>query len=127
MDTFAKIRTSIGLRQCKTDPYLFCLFSNHNSLLAMVVVYCDNCIVTGLSQAVTNIKTDIAKQVTISDLRKLKRHLRVDYIFGNVSSRPFIQSQMSDYSSTMVKDFEKELGVTLETFSTPGASVTPPL
>ena len=38
MELFSKILVSIGLKQCKTDPCLFCLFDKHGKLLAIVVV-----------------------------------------------------------------------------------------
>jgi hypothetical protein len=50
--------------------------------MALVVVYCDDCIVTGRGTSVDRIKAGISKSVKISDLGKLKRHLGVDYEFG---------------------------------------------
>ena len=34
---------------------------------------------------------------------------------------------MKEYHESMVRDFEKDIGSSLKTFSTPGAAVTPPL
>ena len=40
METFSLILMSLGLKQCQTDPCLFCLFHEDGNLLVMVVVYC---------------------------------------------------------------------------------------
>lgn len=127
METFAKILKSLGLVQCKTDPCLFCLFGQDQKLLALVVVYCDDCILSGRSKWVNKLKLGIAKQVKISDLGKLKRHLGVDYKFGRDEHGHYIGSSMKDYHESMVRDFEKEEFGSAKTFSTPGAAVTPPL
>jgi hypothetical protein len=68
METFSLILTSLGLKQCKTDPCLFCLFDEDGSLLVIVVAYFDNCIIAGRSKWVIQIKIGISGQVKISDL-----------------------------------------------------------
>ncbi|KAI2489962.1 Reverse transcriptase (RNA-dependent DNA polymerase) [Fragilaria crotonensis] len=127
METFSKILKSLGLIQCKSDPCLFCLFDKDKSLLALVVVYCDDCIITGRLKWVNELKMGISKQVKISDLGKLRRHLGVDYEFGHDEHGQYIQSTMKDYHEAMVRDFEKEQYCSIKTFSTPGAAVSPPL
>jgi hypothetical protein len=47
MELFSNILVSIRLKQYKTDPCLFCLFDKNGKLLANVVVYCNNCLITG--------------------------------------------------------------------------------
>ncbi|KAI2505738.1 GAG-pre-integrase domain [Fragilaria crotonensis] len=127
MELFSKILVSIGLKQCKTDPCLFCLFDKNGKLLAIVVVYCDDCLITGRAKSVAEIKAGISKQVKIEDLGKLSRHLGVDYKFGRDEHGPYILSSMNEYHESMIRDFEKDIGSSLKTFSTPGAAVTPPL
>jgi Zinc knuckle len=51
-------------------------------LLAIAVVCCDDCILTGRSKWVNHIKVGISGHVKISDLGKLKRHLGADYAYG---------------------------------------------
>jgi hypothetical protein len=127
METFSSILTSLGLKQCKTDPCLFCLFDEDGKLLVIVVVYCDDCIITGRSKWVTQIKVGITGQVKISDLGNLKRHLGVDYDFGCDAHGQYIRSSMTEYLDSMVRDFETDMSDSIKTFSTPGAAVTPPL
>ena len=127
METFTAILLGLGLIQCKTDPCLFMMFSTDGTLDALVVVYCDDCIITGIHPVVEKIKAGISRSVKISDLGNLKRHLGVDYEFGTDSEGDFIRSYMTDYVESIVRDYEefKESGI--KEFSTPGASVTPPL
>jgi hypothetical protein len=103
------------------------MFSTDGSLEAFVVVYCDDCIISGFEDIVDKIKFGISKSVTISDLGNLKRHLGVDYEFGSDSEGDYIKAHMTDYIEAIVRDYEvfKESGI--KEFSTPGASVTPPL
>ena len=89
---------SIGLEQCKTDQCLFCLFDKNGKLLAIVVVYCNDCLITGRAKAVADIKAGISKQVKIEDLGKLSRHLGVDYYkFSCDEHGPYIWSSMNEY------------------------------
>ena len=127
MELFSKILVSIGLKQCKTDPCLFCLFDKNGKLLAIVVVYCNDCLITGRTKAVADIKAGISRHVKIEDLGKLSRHLGVDYKFGRDEHRPYILSSMNHHHKSMIRDFEKDIGSSLKTFLTPGAAVTPPL
>jgi hypothetical protein len=127
MQTFSKILRALGLTQCKTDPCLFTLHSATGDLMALVVVYCDDCIVTGRGISVDRIKAGISKSVKISDLGKLKRHLGVDYEFGCDSTGPFIRSSMQDYTQAIVRDFASDMESSIKEFNTPGAAVTPPL
>jgi hypothetical protein len=126
METFAKILIGLGLIQCKTDPCLFMLFTD-GELQALVVVYCDDCIVTGTPSAVKTIKKGVAGSVTISDLGRLKRHLGVNYEFGTDKNGDYILSGMTDYLEAIVRDYEEYIGSDVKERSTPGASVTPPL
>ena len=128
MATFAKILRDLGMIQCKTDPCLFMLFDKDTGkLLALVVVYCDDCIITGVQSAVTMIKKGISAIVKISDLGKLKRHLGVDYEFGTDEDGDYILSNMTDYVQSIVRDYEEYMESEIREFATPGASVTPPL
>ena len=92
-----------------------------------MVVYCNDCLITRRAKAVADIKAGISKQVKIEDLGKLSRHLGVDYKFGHDEHGPCIWSSMNEYHESMIRDFEKDIGNSLETFSTPGAAVTPSL
>jgi hypothetical protein len=115
METFSSILTSLGLKQCKTDPCLFCLFDEDGKLLVMVVVYCDDCIITGRSKWVTQIKIGITGQVKISDLGNLKRHLGVDYEWGCDAHGKYIQSSMTEYLASMVCNFETDMSDSIKT------------
>jgi hypothetical protein len=126
MSTFAKILAKLGLVQCKTDPCLFTLHDEDGNLLAIVVVYCDDSIITGFREAVDRLKRGISCAVTISDLGKLVRHLGVDYEFGRDDYGAYIKSSMTEYIESIVRDFEKDLATTLKDYRTPGAAVTPP-
>ena len=46
-----------------------------------MVVYCDDCLITGRAKSVAEIKAGISQQVKIEDLGKLSLHLGVDYKF----------------------------------------------
>jgi hypothetical protein len=127
METFAKILTALGMKQCKSDSCLFVLHDDDGNLVLIVVVYCDDCIVTGLRSYVNKIKIGIAKTVKISDLGKLKRHLGVDYEFGSDTNGPFVRCHMTDYMDAIVRDFEKDTTKTIKERQIPGAAVTPPL
>ena len=127
MATFAKILIKLGLTQCKTDPCLFILFDADGKLLALVVVYCDDTIITGIRKYVDQIKKGISDAVTISDLGKLVRHLGVDYEFGQDKSGKYVRSSMTDYLDAIVRDFEADVNATVKEHKTPGAAVTPPL
>ena len=127
METFAKILRDLGLIQCKTDPCLFLCFDKDGILEALVVVYCDDCIITGIQSTVTRIKRGITGSVKISDLGKLKRHLGVDYEFGTDEDGDYIMSYMTDYIKAIVRDYEEFTETEVKEFTTPGASVTPPL
>jgi len=127
MYTFAKILAKLGLVQCKTDPCLFTLHDEFDNLLAIVVVYCDDSIITGFRTVVDRLKQGISGAVTISDLGKLERHLGVDYEFGLDEYGSYIKSSMTEYIASIVRDFEKDLATTLKDYKTPGAAVTPPL
>ena len=69
----------------------------------------------------------ITGKVKISDLGKLKRHLGVDYEFGSDEKGNYIRASMTDYIESIVRDYEKDMESVIKEFSTPGASVTPPL
>ena len=127
MELFSKILVSIGLMQCKTDPCLFCLFDKNGKLLAIVVVYCDDCLITGRAKAVEDVKAGISEQFKIEDLGKLSHHLGVDYKFGRDERGTYILSSINEYHESMIRDFEKDIGSSLKTFSTTGTAVTPPL
>jgi hypothetical protein len=75
MKTFTKILLSIGLVQCMTDPCLFYMRDDELKLVAVVAVYCDDCIITGMKKVVNEIKEAIQKRIEITDLGELKRHL----------------------------------------------------
>jgi uncharacterized protein YihD (DUF1040 family) len=126
MKTFAKLLTKLGLVQCKTDPCLFTLHDGSGNLLALVVVYCDDSIITGFREVVDRLKKGISNEVTISDLGALVRHLGVDYEFGRDEHGNYIKSSMTPYIESIVRDFEKDLATTLKDYKTPGAAVTPP-
>ena len=126
MATFSKILTRLGLKQCKTDPCLFTLHDDKGNLLALVVVYCDDSIITGFRDHVTRLKKGISDAVTISDLGKLVRHLGVDYEFGTDTNGKYLKSSMTDYLQAIVRDFEKDMKLKLKEQKTPGAAVTPP-
>ena len=103
MQKFTKILKSLGLiQECKMDPCLFLLFGKDIMLLALMVVYCDDCILTGCSKYINELKNRISEQVKISDLRNLKRHLGVDYEFGRDEHGEYIQTTMKDYHESMV-------------------------
>ena len=108
MSIFAKILAKLGLVQCKTDPCLFTLHDEDGNLLAIVVVYCDDSIITGFREAVDRLKRGISCAVTISDLGKLVRHLGVDYEFGRDDYGAYIKSSMTEYIEYIVRDFEKD-------------------
>ena len=127
METFAKILTALGMKQCKSDSCLFVLHDDDGNLVLIVVVYCDDCIVTGLRSYVNKIKIGITKTVKILDLGKLKRHLGVDYEFGSDKNGPFVRCHMTDYLEAIVRDFEKDTTKTIKERKIPGAAVTPPL
>ena len=127
METFSKILTALGMTQCKSDPCLFVQFDENERLVLMVVVYCDDCIITGYKTYVAKIKEGIAKTVKISDLGKLKKHLGVDYEFGSDEEGNFVKCHMSEYLKAIVRDFEKEINKTIKPRKIPGAAVTPPL
>ena len=127
MATFSKILTRLGLKQCKTDPCLFTLHDDKGNLLALVVVYCDDSIITGFREHVTRLKKGISDAVTISDLGKLVRHLGVDFAFGTDTNGKYLKSSMTDYLQAIVRDFEKDMESKLKEQKTPGAAVTPPL
>jgi hypothetical protein len=82
MESFPKILKSLGLIQCKTDPSLFVLFDKYGNLQAIVVVCCNDCIITGRERWVTRLKIGISGKMTIWDLGELKRHLGVEYEYG---------------------------------------------
>ena len=95
--------------------------------MAIVVVYCDDSIITGFRTVVDRLKKGISGTVTISDLGKLVRHLGVDYEFGRDDYGNYIKSSMTEYIESIVRDFEKDLAATLKDYKMPGAAVTPPL
>ena len=127
MQTFSKILINLGLKQCRTDPCLFVLCDSKGTNLAMVVVYCDDCILTGHFKHISEIKKGIARSVKILDLGKLKRHLGVDYEFGKDQEGHFIKASMSEYHACIVRDFEKDMETRIRINNTPGLAVTPPL
>jgi hypothetical protein len=127
MMTFAKILINLGLTQCKTDPCLFTLHDPDGNLLVLVVVYCDDSIITGIRKHVDRIKKGISDAVAISDLGNLVRHLGVDYETGRDKSGKYIRSSMTDYLEAIVRDFETDVNAKVKEHKTPGAAVTPPL
>jgi hypothetical protein len=128
MELFSKILVSIGHKQCKTDPCLFCPFDKNGKLLAIVVVYCNDCLITGRAKWVAETKAGICKQVKIEDLGKLSCHLGVNCKFGRDEHGLYIQSTINkEYHESMIRDFEKDTDNSLKTFSTPGAAVAPPM
>jgi hypothetical protein len=116
MEAFSLILMSLGLKQCKTDPCLFCLFDKDGSLLAIVVVYCNDCIIAGRSKWVIQIKIGISGQVQISDLGNLKRYLGVDYEFGCDAQGRYIRSSLTEYFNSMVRSFEKDTSSSIKAF-----------
>ena len=82
MESFSKILKSLGLIQCKTDPCLFVLFDKYGNLQAIVVVCCNDCIITGREKWITRLKIGISGKMTMSNLGELKRHLGVEYKYG---------------------------------------------
>ncbi|KAI2503033.1 gag-polypeptide of LTR copia-type [Fragilaria crotonensis] len=125
MMTFAKILINLGLTQCKTDPCLFTLHDPDGNLLVLVVVYCDDSIITGIRKHVDRIKKGISDAVAISDLGNLVRHLGVDYETGRDKSGKYIRSSMTDYLEAIVRDFETDVNAKVKEHKTPGAAVTP--
>ena len=57
----------------------------------------------------------------------MKRHLGVDYEFGRDEDGDYILSNMTDYIKAIVRDYKEYMESDIKEFSTPGASVTPPL
>ena len=52
----------------------------------------------------------------------------LDYEFGQDKDGKYVKSStMTDYLEAIVRDFEKDLAMTLKVFTTPDAAVTPPL
>ncbi|KAI2512112.1 GAG-pre-integrase domain [Fragilaria crotonensis] len=127
MMTFAKILINLGLTQCKTDPCLFTLHDPDGNLLLLVVVYCDDSIITGIRKHVDRIKKGISDAVAVSDLGNLVRHLGVDYETGRDQTGKYIRSSMTDYLQAIVRDFENDMELKLKEQKTPGAAVTSPL
>ena len=116
----------MGLTQCKTDPCLFTLHDPDGNLLALVAVYCDDSIITGIRKHVDRIKKGISDAVAISDLGNLVRHLGVDYETGRDKSGKYIRSSMTDYLEAIVRDFETDVNAKIKEHKTPGAAVSPP-
>ena len=83
--------------------------------------------VTGRRADIKRIKEGISKTVVISDLGPMKRHLGVDYEFTKDPTSIYVRSHMTGYISSIVIDYEQARGSKVKMYSTPGASVTPPL
>jgi hypothetical protein len=101
------------------------VFDTDGMVKALVVVYCNDSIITGVQAAVTKIKKGTTGSVKILDLGKLKRYLGVDYKFGKDKDGDYILSNMTDYIEAVVCDYKECMESDIKEFSTSGASVTP--
>lgn len=70
-ETFVQILTKCGLTQSKADPCVFYILKL-GKLIALVVIYVDDCIIAGRNTVVNQIKLDIKKHVSITELGELK-------------------------------------------------------
>ena len=65
--------------------------------------------------------------MTISDLSTLKRHLGVNWTFGEDEHGRFLESSMPAFIDSIMKDYEKYMETPSRTFQTPGSPGTPPM
>jgi len=120
MLTFSNILKSIGMRQCKSDPCLF-IFPVSGDPKAIIIVYCDDCIITGINNTVKSLKEEISKHVKITQPGILTQHLGVNWKFGDDKYGPYLEGSMHEYTKSICNDYEKFMGATIKPQNTPGA------
>ena len=120
MLTFLNILKSIGMRQCKSDPCLF-IFPFSGDPKAIIIVYCDDCIITGISNTVKSLKENISKHVKITQPGILTQHLGVNWKFGDDENGPYLEGSMYEYTKSICNDYEKFMGASIKPQNTPGA------
>ena len=123
MNTFSGILTDLGMRQCKSDPCLF-VFPVSGDPQVIILVYCDDCIMTGTASVIKQLKQGIAKRVTITEIGPFTRHLGVDWKFGTDNNGSYLESSMISYTDSICRDLETFINKSLRSHDTPGPSHT---
>ena len=123
MNTFSNILIDLGMRQCKTDPCLF-IFPISGDPKCIILVYCDDCIMTGTALTVKKLKLGISKKVNITEIGTFSRHLGVDWKFGTDDDGDYLESSMISYVNSICKDLEAFINKPLKLHDTPGPSHT---
>jgi Reverse transcriptase (RNA-dependent DNA polymerase) len=81
MNKFSNILIELGMLQRKNDPCLF-IFQFSGGPKFIILVYFDDCIMTGTSLTVKKLKLGISNRVNNTELGTFSRNLGVDWKFG---------------------------------------------
>jgi hypothetical protein len=95
------------MRQRKSDPYLF-VFSTSGAPQGIILVDCDDCIMTGIASVMKKLRQGIVKRVTITEIEPFTRHLEVDWKFGADEEQTYLESSIEFYTDSICRDLEAE-------------------
>jgi hypothetical protein len=114
-------RDELGMKQCKTDPCLFVKHDKNNRLILWAVTYIDDVVYGGLKSETVNLKEQVTKYVTITEIGKLDVHLGVHYMLKGDELGPYFECSMEKYIQSMWREFEAHVGKEVRDYATPAA------
>lgn len=118
--TYAKHLEASRLVQSLADPCIWYKHDEKGSLLLVIAVYVDDCIITGKKADIEAFKADIQRRFKISDLGPIKKHLGVWYEKFSGDDGEYFLLTMKKYQNDIVSDWERITGRKAKPAKTPG-------
>lgn len=117
---YATDEKGLNLIQSQSDPCVFYKRDDDGFTTAIVVVYVDDCLITGEPDAVAQIKTDLKREFGVVEDGQLRKLLGVRYRWETDDVGPVVILDMQDKSYEIIKAYEDVKGEVKKTFKTPG-------
>ena len=118
---YATDENGLNLEQSLRDPCVFYKKNEAGRITAIVVVYVDDCLIAGETDAIQQIKTDLKREFGVVEDGQLRKLLGVRYRWEtNEDDTPIVILNMEDKANEIIKAYEDARGEVKKTFTSPG-------
>ena len=120
--TFATAEDGLGLEQSKSDPCLFFKRDANDKTIGIIIIYVDDCLITGEDDFIENMKNKLKQEFGIVEDGQLRKLLgiRYNWEYCDDSERSKVVLSMNDKAEEIIQTYEKLTGLTAKEYKTPG-------
>ena len=109
------------MKQSKADPCIFFRKDEKTGELILILsVHVDDVIVAGKKEFVEELKEKVKERFNITDLGKLKKHLGVNYEWGEDEYGNYVKAEMKKNAEKFISCYEKMFNKNVKVARTPG-------